>query len=138
MDSLNVLLFLAVTFLTVKVSLQGPDQRKLYNDLMAGYNPLVRPVSNDSQTLTVQFGLTLMQIMDVSPPPLIPPSPMLCRCGTQSTRQVQQPDPGARSLPSGHRTTVYDLPSLGHTAFGGVPLAVWSKDDVGSDILNVR
>ncbi|XP_075934825.1 neuronal acetylcholine receptor subunit alpha-7a [Anarhichas minor] len=65
MDSLNVLLFLAVTAFTVKVSLQGPEQSRLYKDLMAGYNPLVRPVSNDSQSLTVKFGLTLMQIMDV-------------------------------------------------------------------------
>uniref|UniRef100_A0A8C3AT62 Neuronal acetylcholine receptor subunit alpha-7 n=1 Tax=Cyclopterus lumpus TaxID=8103 RepID=A0A8C3AT62_CYCLU len=46
-------------------SLQGPDQRRLYNDLMVDYNPLERPVSNDSQTLTVNLGLSLMQIMDV-------------------------------------------------------------------------
>ncbi|KAM6950845.1 neuronal acetylcholine receptor subunit alpha-7a [Lycodopsis pacificus] len=65
MDSLNLLLFLAVTAFTVKVSLQGPEQSRLYKDLMAGYNPLVRPVSNDSQSLTVKLGLTLMQIMDV-------------------------------------------------------------------------
>ncbi|KAK9542383.1 hypothetical protein VZT92_000252 [Zoarces viviparus] len=65
MDSLNLLLFLAVTAVTVKVSLQGPEQSRLYKDLMAGYNPLVRPVSNDSQSLTVKLGLTLMQIMDV-------------------------------------------------------------------------
>ncbi|MEQ2238044.1 hypothetical protein ILYODFUR_029280, partial [Ilyodon furcidens] len=46
-------------------SQQGPSQRKLYNDLMTGYNPLERPVFNDSQSLTVYFGLSLMQIMDV-------------------------------------------------------------------------
>ncbi|XP_054467367.1 neuronal acetylcholine receptor subunit alpha-7-like [Anoplopoma fimbria] len=65
MDSVNLLLFLAVTASTVKVSLQGPDQRRLYRDLMMGYNSLERPVSNDSQTLTVKFGISLMQIMDV-------------------------------------------------------------------------
>lgn len=65
MDSLNFLLFLAVSAFTLKVSFQGPNQRRLYSDLMANYNPLERPVYNDSQTLTVQFGLTLMQIMDV-------------------------------------------------------------------------
>ncbi|XP_070825161.1 neuronal acetylcholine receptor subunit alpha-7a [Chaetodon trifascialis] len=65
MDSLNFLLFLSVTALTVKVSLQGANQRRLYKDLMTDYNPLERPVVNDSQTLTVHFGLTLMQIMDV-------------------------------------------------------------------------
>lgn len=47
------------------VSVQGPNQRRLYNDLMKGYNILERPVQNDSQTLTVEFGLSLMQIMDV-------------------------------------------------------------------------
>lgn len=46
-------------------SLQGENQRRLYKDLMTDYNPLVRPVSNDSQTLTVHFGFSLMQIMDV-------------------------------------------------------------------------
>ncbi|CAG6012406.1 unnamed protein product, partial [Menidia menidia] len=47
------------------VSFQGPNQRRLYNDLMRAYNPLERPVYNDSQSLTVHFGLSLMQIMDV-------------------------------------------------------------------------
>ncbi|XP_042347398.1 neuronal acetylcholine receptor subunit alpha-7a isoform X1 [Plectropomus leopardus] len=65
MDSLNFLLFLAVSASTVKVSFQGANQRRLYADLMRDYNPLVRPVKNDSQSLTVNFGLTLMQIMDV-------------------------------------------------------------------------
>ncbi|XP_059215665.1 neuronal acetylcholine receptor subunit alpha-7-like isoform X2 [Centropristis striata] len=32
---------------------------------MSDYNTLVRPVKNDSESLTVNFGLTLMQIMDV-------------------------------------------------------------------------
>ncbi|XP_028257594.1 neuronal acetylcholine receptor subunit alpha-7-like isoform X2 [Parambassis ranga] len=32
---------------------------------MKGYSPLERPVLNDSETLTVNFGLSLMQIMDV-------------------------------------------------------------------------
>lgn len=65
MDLLNFLLFVAVAACTVEVSHQGPNQRRLYNNLMKDYNPLVRPVHNDSQTLTVQFGLSLMQIMDV-------------------------------------------------------------------------
>ncbi|XP_029284573.1 neuronal acetylcholine receptor subunit alpha-7a isoform X1 [Cottoperca gobio] len=65
MDSLKVLLVLAVTAVTVKVSVQGPAQRRLYKDLMTGYNPLERPVVNDSRSLTVHLGLSLMQIMDV-------------------------------------------------------------------------
>lgn len=47
------------------VSLQGPNQRRLYSDLMKSHNPLVRPVANDSESLTVQFGLSLMQIIDL-------------------------------------------------------------------------
>ncbi|XP_008302876.1 neuronal acetylcholine receptor subunit alpha-7 [Stegastes partitus] len=65
MDLLNFLLFVAAAACTVKVSHQGPNQRRLYKDLMTNYNPLERPVANDSQTLTVNFGLTLRQIMDV-------------------------------------------------------------------------
>ncbi|KAM6973120.1 neuronal acetylcholine receptor subunit alpha-7 [Aplochiton taeniatus] len=47
------------------VSLQGQHQRRLYKDLMKNYNPLERPVHNDSHSLTVHFSFSLMQIMDV-------------------------------------------------------------------------
>uniref|UniRef100_A0A8C9SHG7 Neuronal acetylcholine receptor subunit alpha-7-like n=1 Tax=Scleropages formosus TaxID=113540 RepID=A0A8C9SHG7_SCLFO len=47
------------------VSLQGTQQRRLYKDLMTDYNPLERPVFNDSDSLTVHFTFSLMQIMDV-------------------------------------------------------------------------
>uniref|UniRef100_A0A668A217 Neuronal acetylcholine receptor subunit alpha-7 n=1 Tax=Myripristis murdjan TaxID=586833 RepID=A0A668A217_9TELE len=53
------------TALSSAVSLQGENQRRLYRDLMADYNPLERPVFNDSHTLTVHFSFSLMQIMDV-------------------------------------------------------------------------
>ncbi|KAJ7998353.1 hypothetical protein DPEC_G00221820 [Dallia pectoralis] len=49
----------------VHVSLQGQHQRRLYKDLMRNYNPLERPVFNDSHSLTVHFSFSLMQIMDV-------------------------------------------------------------------------
>lgn len=55
------------------MSLQGEFQRKLYKDLVKNYNPLERPVANDSQPLTVYFSLSLLQIMDVvSPGPALP------------------------------------------------------------------
>ncbi|XP_061676105.1 neuronal acetylcholine receptor subunit alpha-7-like [Syngnathoides biaculeatus] len=44
---------------------QGPHQRFLLRELLRDYNPMERPVANDSQTLTVQFSIILMQIMDV-------------------------------------------------------------------------
>ncbi|XP_042263266.1 neuronal acetylcholine receptor subunit alpha-7-like isoform X2 [Thunnus maccoyii] len=65
MDSLKFLLFVAVAACTVKVSLQRPNKRRLYKDLMSDYNPLERPVSDESQTVTVELGLSLMQIMDL-------------------------------------------------------------------------
>lgn len=43
----------------------NPDARRLYDDLMTGYNRLVRPVSNTSDTLTVSLGLRLSQLIDV-------------------------------------------------------------------------
>ncbi|AWP01253.1 putative neuronal acetylcholine receptor subunit alpha-7 [Scophthalmus maximus] len=65
MELLHFVLVAAVTACTVKVSHQGANQRRLYQDLMTGYNSLERPVSDDTQVLTVNFGLSLMQIMDV-------------------------------------------------------------------------
>lgn len=47
------------------VSVQGPYQRVLLRELLRDYNPMERPVANDSQSLTVQFSFTLMQVMDV-------------------------------------------------------------------------
>lgn len=49
----------------VAASLQGPYQRVLLKELLRDYNPMERPVANDSQALTVQFSFTLMQVMDV-------------------------------------------------------------------------
>uniref|UniRef100_A0A8D3CKD4 Neuronal acetylcholine receptor subunit alpha-7 n=1 Tax=Scophthalmus maximus TaxID=52904 RepID=A0A8D3CKD4_SCOMX len=46
-------------------SLQGVYQRRLYTELMRNYNPLERPVHNDSHSLTVHFSFSLLQIMDV-------------------------------------------------------------------------
>ncbi|KAH1183629.1 CHRNA7-FAM7A fusion protein isoform X1 [Mauremys mutica] len=57
--------WLVVAMGLVHVSLQGEFQRKLYKELLKNYNPLERPVANDSQPLTVYFTLSLMQIMDV-------------------------------------------------------------------------
>ncbi|XP_057690448.1 neuronal acetylcholine receptor subunit alpha-7-like isoform X2 [Corythoichthys intestinalis] len=44
---------------------QGPQQRFLLRELLRDYNPMERPVANDSHTLTVHFSITLMQVMDV-------------------------------------------------------------------------
>lgn len=44
---------------------QGPHEKRLLNHLLLNYNTLERPVSNESDALTVRFGLTLQQIIDV-------------------------------------------------------------------------
>ncbi|GFY61389.1 neur_chan_LBD domain-containing protein [Trichonephila inaurata madagascariensis] len=43
--------------------LGNPDAKRLYDDLMSSYNRLIRPVSNNSDTLTVKMGLKLSQLM---------------------------------------------------------------------------
>ena len=43
----------------------GPHERRLLNDLLEKYNDLERPVFNESEALTLKFGLTLQQIIDV-------------------------------------------------------------------------
>ncbi|GAB6031195.1 D-arabinose 1-dehydrogenase (NAD(P)(+)), variant 2 [Chamberlinius hualienensis] len=43
-----------------------PEAKRLYDDLLSHYNRLIRPVSNDTDTLTVQLGIKLAQIVDVN------------------------------------------------------------------------
>ncbi|KAJ4931195.1 hypothetical protein JOQ06_025493 [Pogonophryne albipinna] len=60
-----VVLWLLMLATLLQVSVQGPHQRFLLRELLRDYNPMERPVANDSQSLTVQFSFTLMQVMDV-------------------------------------------------------------------------
>ncbi|OQV13811.1 Acetylcholine receptor subunit beta-like 2 [Hypsibius exemplaris] len=41
------------------------DAKRLYDDLLAGYNRLIRPVGNNTERLTVKMGLRLSQLIDV-------------------------------------------------------------------------
>uniref|UniRef100_A0A1I8GTY3 Nicotinic acetylcholine receptor alpha 8 subunit n=1 Tax=Macrostomum lignano TaxID=282301 RepID=A0A1I8GTY3_9PLAT len=45
----------------------NPDAKRLFDDLLskADYNKLIRPVNNNSRTLTVYLGLKLSQLIDV-------------------------------------------------------------------------
>ncbi|XP_034030634.1 neuronal acetylcholine receptor subunit alpha-7-like [Thalassophryne amazonica] len=61
----SVALWLLVLADVLRVSMQGPHQRFLLRELLRDYNPMERPVANDSQPLTVHFSFTLMQVMDV-------------------------------------------------------------------------
>ena len=43
----------------------GAAEGKLLNNLMEYYQKLERPVANESEAVSLKFGLTLQQIMDV-------------------------------------------------------------------------
>ena len=53
-------------FLVKLVSgLANPHAKRLYDDLLSNYNRLIRPVSNNTDKLTVKLGLKLSQLIDV-------------------------------------------------------------------------
>ncbi|XP_012721202.2 neuronal acetylcholine receptor subunit alpha-7 [Fundulus heteroclitus] len=60
-----VALWLLILATLLPGSEQGPHQRFLLKELLRDYNPMERPVANDSQALTVHFSFTLIQVMDV-------------------------------------------------------------------------
>ncbi len=43
----------------------GKHQKRLLRKLFENYNPLERPVEDESQTLNVSLGLALQQIVEV-------------------------------------------------------------------------
>lgn len=44
----------------------NPDAKRLYDDLLSNYNRLIRPVANNTETLTVRLGLKLSQLIEVT------------------------------------------------------------------------
>ncbi|XP_031636448.1 acetylcholine receptor subunit beta-like 2 isoform X3 [Contarinia nasturtii] len=50
----------------VKSPEANPDAKRLYDDLLSNYNRLIRPVVNNTETLTVWLGLKLSQLMEVN------------------------------------------------------------------------
>lgn len=52
-----------VSFLTVARA--NPDAKRLYDDLLSTYNRLIRPVSNNTDTVLVKLGLRLSQLIDL-------------------------------------------------------------------------
>ena len=42
----------------------NPDAKLLYDELLADYNRLIRPVANASETVTVKLGIRLSQLID--------------------------------------------------------------------------
>jgi hypothetical protein len=60
-------LLIAVTVLVVNYcpAAANPDAKRLYDDLLSHYNRLIRPVSNNSEVVTVRLGLHLSQLIDL-------------------------------------------------------------------------
>ncbi|XP_076637547.1 nicotinic acetylcholine receptor beta2 isoform X1 [Colletes latitarsis] len=44
----------------------NPDAKRLYDDLLSNYNRLIRPVINNTETLTVWLGLKLSQLIEMN------------------------------------------------------------------------
>jgi nicotinic acetylcholine receptor len=59
----SVLLFLATNS---PVCISNPHAKRLYDDLLHDYNRLIRPVQNFTETLTVNLGLKLSQLIEVN------------------------------------------------------------------------
>ena len=57
--------FLVVLLLFSQNVWGNPHAKKLYDELLANYNRLIRPMSNNTEKLTVKLGLKLSQLIDV-------------------------------------------------------------------------
>lgn len=47
------------------LSYTNPDAKRLYDDLLSNYNRLIRPVSNNTDTVLVKLGLRLSQLIEL-------------------------------------------------------------------------
>lgn len=52
-------------FLSISAVLGSEDEERLVRDLFRGYNKLIRPVQNMTQTVDVRFGLAFVQLINV-------------------------------------------------------------------------
>jgi len=65
MENLSVLLILIVAFICQVYGGGGKDAQKLYNKLFRDYNTNIRPVSSPRDTLDLDFGLSLVEVLDI-------------------------------------------------------------------------
>lgn len=49
----------------VELAISNPDAKRLYDDLLSNYNRLIRPVSNNTDTVLVKLGLRLSQLIEL-------------------------------------------------------------------------
>lgn len=58
-------IFFLVFLLLCSLTAANPDAKRLYDDLLSNYNRLIRPVSNNTETILVKLGLRLSQLIDL-------------------------------------------------------------------------
>lgn len=61
----NSLKWVIIVSLLTSVVEANPDAKRLYDDLLSNYNRLIRPVSNNTDTVLVKLGLRLSQLIDL-------------------------------------------------------------------------
>lgn len=54
-----------VGLLSMVANEANPDAKRLYDDILSNYNRLIRPVINNTETVTVWLGLKLSQLIEV-------------------------------------------------------------------------
>uniref|UniRef100_A0AAU6PBS5 Nicotinic acetylcholine receptor alpha2 n=1 Tax=Protohermes xanthodes TaxID=1452977 RepID=A0AAU6PBS5_9NEOP len=64
LENLSLLFFLLLFF--IEGIYCNPDAKRLYDDLLSNYNRLIRPVSNNTDTVLVKLGLRLSQLIDLN------------------------------------------------------------------------
>lgn len=62
---LRLLALVAAAAVVAGPAAANPDAKRLYDDLLSHYNRLIRPVSNNSEVVTVRLGLHLSQLIDL-------------------------------------------------------------------------
>ncbi|KOX71203.1 Acetylcholine receptor subunit alpha-L1 [Melipona quadrifasciata] len=55
-----------ILILSARICYSNPDAKRLYDDLLSNYNRLIRPVSNNNDTVIVKLGLRLSQLIDLN------------------------------------------------------------------------
>lgn len=60
-----------ILILSARICCSNPDAKRLYDDLLSNYNRLIRPVSNNNDTVVVKLGLRLSQLIDLVRDPFI-------------------------------------------------------------------
>lgn len=61
----RLLKLFAIFYVFLPQTTANPDAKRLYDDLLSTYNRLIRPVSNNTETVLVKLGLRLSQLIDL-------------------------------------------------------------------------